>query len=96
MTPNVQQFIDVASWVATGIGIALWLWSWVGEKNPIQRMRFSDCGVVLVFSAVLLRIVAQDRPMGVFDWAMAFLGPLFIAAGLWRLARTTCPKKPQA
>ncbi|MFJ6023635.1 hypothetical protein ACIQC9_03445 [Brevundimonas sp. NPDC092305] len=96
MTPNVQQFIDVASWVATGIGIALWLWSWFGEKNPIQRMRFSDCGVVLVFSAVLLRIVAQDRPMGVFDWAMAFLGPLFIAAGLWRLARTTCPKEPQA
>ena len=22
------------------------------------------------------------------DWAMVFLGPLFIAAALWRLART--------
>jgi len=30
----------------------------------------------------------QDRPMMAVDWAMVFLGPLFIAAALWRLART--------
>jgi hypothetical protein len=44
--------------------------------------------VVLVFAAVLTRIVIQNREMTVFDWAMIFLGPLFIAAALWRLSRT--------
>jgi len=26
-----------------------------------------------------------------WDWAMVLIGPLFIAAALWRLARTACP-----
>ena len=79
------------SWIATGIGLALWLWSWVGEKNPIQKLRLRDCGVVLLFSGILTRIVVQERPMMAIDWAMALLGPLFIAAALWRLARTATP-----
>ncbi|MDP3406407.1 MAG: hypothetical protein Q8S03_17080 [Brevundimonas sp.] len=76
------------SWVATGIGLGLWIWSWVGEKNLIQKLRLRDCGVVLLFSGILARIVVQDRPMMAIDWAMVFLGPLFIAAALWRLTRT--------
>lgn len=88
---DIQQVAVGASWVATAIGAALWLWSWLGEKNAIRKLRFLDCGVVLLFSSILLRIVAQDRPMSIWDWAVVFVGPLFIAAALWRLARTACP-----
>jgi len=77
-----------ASWIATGLGLAMWLWSWLGEKNAIQKLRWRDCGVVMLFSGILTRIVVQDRPMMAWDWAMILLGPLFIAAALWRLART--------
>ena len=80
-----------ASWAATALGIGLVLWSWLGEKDAIRKLRFFDCGVGQLFSAVLLRIVAQDRPMSPWDWAMVFIAPLFIAASLWRLARTACP-----
>ena len=76
------------SWIATGIGLGMWVWSWLGEKNAIQKLRFRDCGVVRLFSGILTRIVVQERAMTAIDWAMAFLGPLFIAAALWRLART--------
>jgi hypothetical protein len=79
------------SWVATGLGVGLWLWSWVREKNAIQRQRFLDCGLVLVFAAILVRIAVQDSGLSPFDWALIFLSPLFIAAALWRLARTACP-----
>jgi hypothetical protein len=82
------------SWIATGIGLGMWIWSWFGEKNPIQKLRYRDAGVVLLFSGILTRIVVQDRPMMAIDWAMVFLGPLFIAAALWRLARTAAETKP--
>ena len=77
-----------ASWIATGVGLGMWLWSWLGEKNAIQKLRWRDCGVVMLFSGILTRVVIQDRPMMSWDWAMVLLGPLFIAAALWRLART--------
>ena len=92
MTLDAVQFAVAASWVATAIGFGLWLWSWFGEKDAIRKLRFLDCGVVLLFASILLRIVAQEKPMGVVDWAMVFLGPLFIAAALWRLARTAGPR----
>jgi hypothetical protein len=91
MTLDVHQLAVGASWVATAIGFGLWLWSWFIEKDAIRKIRFLDCGVVLLFASVLLRIVAQDKPMSVWDWAMVFVAPLFIAAALWRLARTACP-----
>ncbi|HST92993.1 MAG TPA: hypothetical protein VLJ13_12430 [Brevundimonas sp.] len=91
MTLTVQQFAVGASWVATAAGVGLWLWSWLREKDAIQKLRFTDCGVVLLFASVLLRIVAQNKPLSVLDWSMVFLAPLFIAAALWRLARTACP-----
>lgn len=91
MIPTVLQFAVGASWVATAIGAGLWLWSWLSEKDPIRKLRFLDCGVVLLFASILLRIVAQEKSMSLWDWAMVFLAPLFIAAALWRLARTACP-----
>lgn len=77
-----------ASWIATGLGLGMWVWSWLGEKNAIQKLRWRDCGVVMLFSGILTRIMVQDRPMMSWDWAMVLLGPLFIAAALWRMART--------
>lgn len=90
-TFTVQQLAVGASWVATAIGAGLWLWSWLREKDAIKKLRLLDCGVVLLFASILLRIVAQNRVMGAWDWAMVFIGPLFIAAALWRLARTAHP-----
>ena len=91
MTPDILQLAVGASWVATGLGAGLWLWSWLRENDAIRKLRFLDCGVVLLFASILLRIVAQEKPMSMWDWAMIFIGPLFIAAALWRLARTACP-----
>jgi hypothetical protein len=88
---DVNQLATGVSWVATAAGVGLWLWSWLGEKDAIRKLRFLDCGVVLLFSSILLRIVTQEKPMTILDWAMVFVGPLFIAAALWRLARTACP-----
>lgn len=83
--------VRMLSWAATGLGLGLWLWSWFGEKDAIRRLRFSDCGVVIVFAATLLRIVIQERAMTAIDWALALLSPLFILAALWRLSRTSRP-----
>jgi len=94
VTVDPLQLAVGASWVATAIGAGLWLWSWLREKDAIRKLRFLDCGVVLLFASVLLRIVAQEKPMSMWDWAMIFVGPLFIAAALWRLARTPRPPPP--
>jgi len=91
LTFDIHQFAVGASWVATAVGAGLWLWSWLRVKDAIQKLRFLDCAVVLLFASVLLRIVAQDKPMSVLDWVMVLIAPLFIAAALWRLARTAQP-----
>jgi len=88
MTVDAASLTSVASWIATGLGVALWLWSWLGEKDAIQKLRYRDCAVVLVFSGIIVRVLIQAREMTPFDWAMLILGPLFIAAALWRLGRT--------
>lgn len=90
MSLDVHLFAVVVSWIATAIGLGLWT-GWFFVRNPLRRLRLSDCGTVLIFSSVLLRIVGQERPMGVVHWALAILSPLFVAAALWRLARTACP-----
>jgi hypothetical protein len=91
VTVDIDRLAFIASWIASAIGFGMWLWSWRFEKDAVRRLRLVDCGLVLIASAILLRIVAQARPMGAFDWAAALLSPLFIAAALWRLARTACP-----
>ena len=94
MTLDVHQFAIVVSWIATAIGIGLWAWGAL-EKNVLRRVRMGDCGTVLIFSSVMLRLVGQARSMTVIDWALAILSPLFVAAALWRLARTGCPEEPK-
>ena len=80
------------SWGSAVLGVAMWAWSWARVRDPVERVRFQDCGTVLVFAAILTRVITQDREMTVFDWAMILLGPLFIAAALWRLSRTQSVK----
>lgn len=86
---DLKQFAIIVSWAATGAGLGLFIWSFVRESDAIRRLRFQDFAVVLMFGSVLLRVVAQTRPMTVFDWAWVVLSPLFIAAALWRLDRTS-------
>jgi hypothetical protein len=85
---GAAQLAVVASWIATAIGLGLWLWGWFGTRAPLKRQRMHDCGVVLVFSAILVRVVTRASPLSAWEWALLFIGPLFIAAALWRLART--------
>ena len=89
MTPDAVRIAIFASWAATGVGLGLWAWSWVGAKNPIQKLRFTDCGVVLVFSATLVRVIAPAKSLSAIDWLLLVISPIFIAAALWRLSRTT-------
>ena len=88
MTGDAAQVAATGSWVATGLGVGLWLYGWLGEKNPIAKMRFHDAGMVLVFSSIIVRVLIQDRAMTWFDWILVVVAPLFIAAALWRLKRT--------
>ena len=88
MTADAAQVAATGSWVATGLGVGLWIYGWLGEKNPIAKMRFHDAGMVLVFSSIIVRVLIQDRAMTWFDWILVVVAPLFIAAALWRLKRT--------
>ena len=88
MTGDAAQGAATGSWVATGLGVGLWIYGWLGEKNPIAKMRFHDAGMVLVFSSIIVRVLIQDRAMTWFDWILVVVAPLFIAAALWRLKRT--------
>lgn len=88
MTGDAAQVAATGSWVATGLGVGLWIYGWLGEKNPIAKMRFHDAGMVLVFSSIIVRVLIQDRAMTWFDWLLVVVAPLFIAAALWRLKRT--------
>ena len=89
MTGDAAQVAATGSWVATGLGVGLWIYGWLGEKNPIAKMRFHDAGMVLVFSSIIVRVLIQDRAMTWFDWILVVVAPLFIAAALWRLKRTS-------
>ncbi len=86
---DAYPVVVAATWAVTGLGFGLWLYSWFGEKNPIQKLRFQDCGMVMVFSAVLARIVLMDRAMTPIDWLLVVISPIFILAALTRLARTS-------
>ena len=88
MTADAAQVAATGSWVATGLGVGLWIYGWLGQKNPIAKMRFHDAGMVLVFSSIIVRVLIQDRVMTWFDWILVVVAPLFIAAALWRLKRT--------
>ncbi|WP_374274888.1 hypothetical protein [Brevundimonas sp.] len=89
MSASSFPLIVTATWAVTGLGFGLWLYSWFGEKHPVQKLRFQDCGMVLVFSAVLARIALMDRAMTPIDWFLIVISPLFILAALVRLGRTS-------
>lgn len=89
MTADAAQVAVTGSWVTTGLGVGLWIYGWTAAKNPVSKMRFHDAGMVLVFSSILLRVLIQGRPLTWFDWLVVILAPLFIAAALWRLKRTS-------
>lgn len=93
MTLDVAGIVFWISIVGLAVGAGLWAWSFFIEKHPLRRLRQIDCGTVLVFSSILLRFLGQGRPLGVIEWALALLSPLFLAAALWRLSRTACPAK---
>ena len=86
MTP-VDLTIALA-WAMTIYGFVLWLWSWTRVRSPIIRLRYQDCGVVLVFASTLALYAVRARELNFLDWILVFLGPLFISAALWRLFRT--------
>ena len=89
MSASSLPLIVAATWAVTGLGFGLWVYSWFGEKHPVQKLRFQDCGMVLVFSAVLARIALMDRAMTPIDWFLIVISPLFILAALVRLGRTS-------
>ena len=88
MTTDPVSLAVGAAWTATAVGLALWVWSWFGEKCPVQRIRYRDCGVVLVFAALMIRVFFPARALTAFDWLVLIFGPVFIGAAIWRLGRT--------
>ena len=95
MTFTAHQFAFLVSLAGLAIGVGLWVRSFF-ERLPLRRLRQIDCGTVLVFASVLLRFVGQTRPLGMVEWALALLSPLFVAGALWRLSRTACPPPGKA
>ena len=88
MTPDPVELARLVSWAATGLGLALWLYSWFGPGDAIRKRRLSDTGMTLVFAAILLRIAVKGEPLNAFDWTFMVISPVFIAAALWRLSIT--------
>jgi hypothetical protein len=90
VTFDAHALAYLVSLVGLAVGVVLWVRSFF-EKLPLRRLRQVDCGTVLVFSSILLRFVGQAKPLGIVEWALALISPLFVAAALWRLSRTACP-----
>lgn len=86
MTPT--EFSIGLAWCLTLYGLCLWLWSWRRDTHPIIRLRYQDCGVVIVFTSTLALYVLREREMHFLDWILVILGPLFIGSAIWRLFRT--------
>ena len=87
MTGDVLPWVGLISWCVTGVGLALFLMSWFGKGDPIRKQRLSDCGMALIFAAVLTRVIINpDRTA--LDWVLGAVSPIFILAAIWRLSRT--------
>lgn len=76
------------AWSMIAYGFALWVWSWTKSDKPLIRMRYQDCGVVIVFSANLALYAMRSEELHFLDWILVILGPVFISSALWRLFRT--------
>lgn len=86
MTP--VDFTIGLAWFLTLYGFGLWIWSWFRAQDPVVRLRYQDCGVVIVFASTLALYAVRERELNIVDWFLVFLGPLFIGAAIWRLFRT--------
>lgn len=82
------------AWFLTLYGFGLWLWSWTRVSSPVIRLRYQDCGVVIVFASTLALYAVRERELNFLDWFLVFLGPLFVGSALWRLFRTQSFIKP--
>ena len=87
MSLDPAQSAFVASWIVTGLGFGLVIWSWVGKADPIRKQRLNDCGIALVFAGVFGRVVLETQRSWV-DYSLAAIAVIFIAASLWRLTHT--------
>lgn len=88
MTMTPSQASIYLAWGLVAYGFGLWAWSWRKAQSPLVRMRYQDCGVVIVFSANLALYALSERELNFLDWLLVILGPLFISSALWRLIRT--------
>lgn len=88
MSLDPVRFALFVSWAVTGLGLGMWLYGWFSRGDALRRRRMVDAGMVVIFAAILVRVLLKDGPMNGFDWALAILSPVFIAAALWRLSIT--------
>ena len=87
MTSGEPSLVFLASVAVSTLGVGLWLVSWFGKGDPIRKQRLSDCGMALIFAAVLTRVIINpDRTA--LDWVLGAVSPIFILAAIWRLSRT--------
>ena len=87
MSADPAQVAGVVSWIVTGLGCGLVVFSWVAKADPIRKQRLNDCGIALVFAGVFARVVL-DAERNLIDWALGVIAVVFIAASLWRLTHT--------
>lgn len=88
MSADPIQLANFVSWGATGLGLAMWLYSWFGPGDVLRKRRLMDAAMVVIFAAILLRVLVKTAPLNPFDWFLAVVSPLFIAAALYRLSIT--------
>ena len=89
--PDPDLVATYAAAAATAVGFVMWIMAVLFSRDPIRRMRLLDSGMVLIFAAILVRFVVQERPLNAIEWVLAALSPVFIAAALYRLWRTERP-----
>ena len=83
MTFSPAHLAHLVSWIATGLGLGLWAWSFFREANAIRKLRFLDCGVVLIFSWLMVFVVGcQNAVSTITPRALVFLALSGAATGL--------------
>jgi hypothetical protein len=84
-----QQVGEAGLWFTAGLGGALIAYAWIAERNrETRRRRLNDCGFVLLFGATLTMTVVSGGPRDAWDWFVAIVSPIMIAAAFWRLFHT--------
>lgn len=87
MSLDPSQGAFIASWIVTGLGFGLAIFSWIAKADPIRKQRLNDCGITLVFAGVFGRVVLETQRTWI-DYSLGGIAIVFIAASLWRLTHT--------